>query len=419
VDDSPDPYLEAAATIGSALVPLILAPSAWTHRRVETVDVLTFELVRRHVSVDFTVPAGLREQLSIPGTSQFVVPLATLRKEPLRHFDLRDELGGAVPVLGREHDGALAWAALLWAASNVAGIGELAPRVIDRLRLIATARGEEVRTLLDDFYADAAGDEQLALLAADDSMRLLLADLAENYVLAGVLDDVGRRRVLKYSYDSFHAPAASTWRRRLGWEPLVIELDVPSATRAASFHAEVVMPEELRSDVAFVLDAATGDVLGADYDSDRVAIHAPSAPAASKPRLVVAVATERAGFASAALGVAALAAGLLLLGALADDLSAVTAGPPLSILLAGSAVFAGSVARAGEHRVVSAMLLGPRVALLAVAVAALVAAAVLAFDLGRDAVVWGWRGAACVGVLGTAVLARFWQVSRPGIRRPD
>jgi hypothetical protein len=411
-----DPSLGAAATIGAAFVPLVLAPGAWTHRRVETIDVLSLEVVRRQTSVDFTVPAELRDQLAIPGTDQYAVPLTTLRKVPLRHFDLRDEERRAVPVLGADDNGRLAWAALLWAAANVEGVSTLSPETTQRLGLIATAPGETAHAALARLGEDAERDDELAALLADDAMRLLLRELAANYLLVGGVGEIGRRRVLKYAYDAFYSPAATTWRRWLGWEPRVIEIEVPSAARAASFHAEVVVPEELRAIATFVVDARSGTVLGADGEADRVAIHAPEVPASAAPQLVMGVAAERSGFPSAALGVAIVAGALLVFGALVGDLRADIAGPPVSVLLAGSAIFAGAVSRAGEHRVVRATYVGPRVALLAVAVAALAAAAALAFDLGRDEVRVTWAAAAVVSVVATGALARFWKASRPIVR---
>jgi hypothetical protein len=417
VEPTPDASLDAAsATIGAAFVPLVFGPGAWTHRRVETIDVLSLDVVRRQTSVDFTVPAELREQLAIPGTDQYAVPLATLRKRPLRHFDLRDEERRAVPVLGRDQDARLAWAALLSAATNVEGIGALSPDTTRRLELITNAPLEAALAERDRLDEDARSDEELAQLLSDDRVRLLLGELAENYLLVAAVSQIDRRRVLKFAYDSFYSPAPTTWRRWLGWEPRVIELDVPSAARASSFHAEVVVPEELRAVAGFVVDSRTGKVLGADGEADRVAIHAPDVPAAAAPRLVMGVAAERAGFPSAALGVALVVTALLLFGALVGDLRVDVAGPPVSVLLAGSAIFAGAVSRAGEHRVVRATYLGPRLAMVAVALAALAAAAALAFDLGRDEVRWTWAAGGTVSGLATIALARFWKVSRPLVR---
>ena len=58
---------------------------------------LTHEQVRRHVSVDFTVPEEYRESLRLSG-DEWVVPLALLAKRPLVHFDLRNEEGHCDPA---------------------------------------------------------------------------------------------------------------------------------------------------------------------------------------------------------------------------------------------------------------------------------------------------------------------------------
>lgn len=238
-------------------------------------------------------------------------------------------------------------------------------------------------------------------------------------MLVAVIDDVDRRRVLKYAYDSFYSPSGNTLRQKLGWEPLVVSLAIPSAARAASFHAEVVLPEELRSVGAYVVDRATGELFGEDGEADRVAVHAPDVPAAAQPELLIGVAAERAGFPSAALGTGMVVSLLLAIGAIAGDLRADVAGPPVSVLFAASAFLAGAIARTGEHRVVQAMFVVPRLLLLLIAVAALAAAAVLAFELGADTVCATWIASAVLSVVATAALARFWQACRPNVRTSD
>jgi len=126
------------------------------------------------------VPEALRDERKLPGTTQHLMPIATLRKQPLRNFDLRDEVGRSVPVLGREHNGLFAWATLLSASWQARAEAALASQTVDRLRLISNAPAAEARSALKLLDADAAEDPELESLLADDTMRLLLGELAEN-----------------------------------------------------------------------------------------------------------------------------------------------------------------------------------------------------------------------------------------------
>ena len=63
---------------------------------------LSHEQVRRHVSIDFTVPEEHRERAAARRHDEFVVPLAWLTKRPLVHFDLRNEEQHAIPLLTAE-----------------------------------------------------------------------------------------------------------------------------------------------------------------------------------------------------------------------------------------------------------------------------------------------------------------------------
>ena len=95
---------------GVACTSLIADPARWINRRVETIELLSREETRRRVSIDFTLT---KEQLAALDIGDGVaVPIAVLTKEPRRNFDLRDEAGRAVPVLGRDQNGDLAHIAL-------------------------------------------------------------------------------------------------------------------------------------------------------------------------------------------------------------------------------------------------------------------------------------------------------------------
>src|SRR5919109_2596961 len=95
---------QRASDIADAAYELLFNQAGWRHRRVETLTMLSHEQVRRHVSVDFTVPVELREHLRLSDAHEFAVPLAFLAKRPLEHFDLRNEEGHAIPLLTAEQN---------------------------------------------------------------------------------------------------------------------------------------------------------------------------------------------------------------------------------------------------------------------------------------------------------------------------
>ena len=406
------PYLDAVARgAGDALAALVLAEESWVHRRVETLDVLSEEIARRQVSVDFALPDALRPALRV-GEGQAVVPVALLRKQILRNFDLRNEAEEAVSVLARDHTGLLTGAALLAQASDA--VRDLGPGLAGRL--LAVVRSPDAtsgRERLAALEAAAEHDVAVAALFAHEPTARLLGDLAENYPLLAVLDDTARRRIVKYRYDSFLA-ARPGWRVAVGLDPLVIRLSVPAAARGARYHAEVALPEELRSVGAALLDDETGEVHDEDPDADRVALYAADVPLGARPEVVVAIRPQRRGLPSAALGVAVVVCLVLASGAFGGRLSAAVAGPPIAVLLAASAVFAGAVVRAGEHRMVQELFAGPRRALVAAGMAAVIAATALAFQFG--VVTWIWRAAFAVALAAAAVLALFVWRCRPNLR---
>src|ERR671924_464077 len=98
---------ERAGEIADAAALLLRRQAGWRHRRVETLTMLSHEQVRRHVSVDFTVPVELRDGLRLSDADEFAVPLAFLAKRPLVHFDLRNEEGHSIPLLTAEQNTAI------------------------------------------------------------------------------------------------------------------------------------------------------------------------------------------------------------------------------------------------------------------------------------------------------------------------
>ena len=167
------------------------------------------------------------------------------------------------------------------------------------------------------------------------------------------------------------------------------------------------MPEELRLD-AWIVDVRTDELLSTDIERavDRASLHAPRVALDAEPLLVTAISAERADLPTLAFATSAVTSLLLLLGAALGDLGSPTAGSSVALLLAGSVLFATAVARSGEHRLVRGIFAGPRWLLSIVAVAALAAAASVAFgarDGVRDIIWFSAGGLSLLACLSLAV----------------
>jgi hypothetical protein len=158
----------------------------------------------------------------------------------------------------------------------------------------------------------------------------------------------------------------------------------PDARRTASYHTELVVPEEVRIGRAVLFDERTRRVHARDDEVDRGALHATGLPLSARPRVLFTLRLERTGLPVRGFAVSWVATLLLGFGAGVADLDVVGEGPAVSVLLAASAVFAGAVAGSGEHRLVVSLFAGPRVLLAVSALSALAAAGALAFG-ARDA----------------------------------
>jgi hypothetical protein len=417
-----DPYKRLAPSVGKACARLLLAERFWVHRRTETIDVLSHEHIRRSVAVDMTVPEPFRPLLTLPSGFGCLLPVATLRKGPLRNFDLRDEGGHALPAVSKAHNGAIATEILIYRASRAlkdAGIESPSERLQTDLRRIATKPPSDADAGLNCLVEAArAGDQQAKIVIQDPKTGFFLLDLAQNYILIAVVESLAPRRIIKFAYDT---------ATNVGSAPLVglaqhyLDIEVPGATRAASYHAEVVVPEELRIAGAFLYDEEGGtiNVHAVDENVDRAALYAADIPLERKPpSIFLAVRSERTGFASVALAISVVTATFLATGALFADFDADTAGPPIAILLAASALFSGAVARSGEHTLVQALFARPRQLLVLLAVCALAAAGVLAFGASESAIRWAWRSGAAVATLIAGLLTLAYVRSAPLRRGP-
>src|SRR6201995_4286066 len=213
-----------------------------------------------------------------------------------------------------------------------------------------------------------------------------LADrVSRAFRLCAVLGAVSRRRVIKFAYDE---PLARPARYAHFY-------DAPGCTEAASYHADVAVPDELRARTTQLVDNVTGTVLAeGPRDADRPFVYyVADTGRRLEPGLSVRYGTERGRFLVPAALVAWVIALQLALPWLFADLShlATFGGPAISVLLSISAVFSALVLRSGGNPPVVRLVPAPyRLCLAAATLAAVLAAATLAFRAGGGVLGWCW-----------------------------
>jgi hypothetical protein len=409
-------FEEHKEDVAAAALELLRHPAAWRHRRVETITVLSHEEVRRAVSLDFTVPADHRELLIVSAAGECVVPLATLAKRPLVHFDLRNEEGHSVPLLTADQN-RLVGRELLYVALdedlNRDDAGEPVSAAVEQ------AAGPLIEQVL------GAGAPAEALDRLEDEHGVALVDFREavellerSFVLWAVVRGLDRRRVLKFAYDE-------PFSLRAGFTHYY---DAPGATEAASYHLEIAVPAELRARRTTLEDIATDQVLVVgERDTDRPAIYYAADPARppAEPAVLVSYGAERGRFLVPAALVATVITLLLVLPLAFADLEALAAesGPAIGIVLSTSAVFSALVLRTDEHQLLRLVLLRYRLCLVASTLATLLAAAVLGFRADTWLLYAAWALAAAVsaaaaGILVLGVARSPASRSRPGTPEP-
>ena len=240
----PTPLSEDLLEVGSYLVAAIVNWPEWCHRKVESFDLLEGRRGRRRISLDCSPrPLTWAEQgASFPSS---LVPLTYMTKATLRDFDVRNEQGTPVPVLGTEANALLAASAIAFLISIEQG--QAAARSHWDIICRVTSGSP------DD--AEAAAGELIMSVAPDYLTAALIRDLARNFLLIAVipLDTRDKRQVLKYSYHwEAKALGASGWVGRLlaglGFASFALELEMNALDSASSYHLECSAPRGLLCD---------------------------------------------------------------------------------------------------------------------------------------------------------------------------
>lgn len=388
----------------------------WMVRRVENFQLLDDRTVVRRTSFDFQLPREIEGRPVFPTLR--LIPLTTLAKKKLVAFDLRNERGDTLPLLDTRDNAAVAASALNMLAQSVIDrpVHQETRRLLTNIGGMPTnvARAEHDRMAAGRMpNGDPAPPEvriEWEALVAHPVMQQLLSRLASEFILlTPVSKPFWARRVLKMSYQETYSPAtdlgAVPWLAvRLGWSPVVIELDAPATGRCLSYHAELTAPDNSELLALYVDDGEDG--LQWDWEPQtappaRGTLHVQVREGDSEKegRVRAILRARRSGFLLPSVITCALAFGLLLgtrlqLAALSQSVEAGSA-----LLLIVPALMAAYLLRPDEHALVTTILRGVRTMVVISATCAVSGAALLVVKLQAPWLPFLWTGLVGVSLL--------------------
>lgn len=243
-----------------ALVDAISRWPEWVTRRVDSLHLLERSRGRRQHSIDCIPPPDPRlaydpaEQEATDINlvrGQIMVPLAYLKKTPLRHLNVAQADGSPMPVLGSDESCALMVSALVRVLEK-SGV-QKSEILTNAMQDLVLSSGESNLARVEGLFASGCWNgTQLwsADLKLDSETQDFLVSLATNFVLIGLIPAAGAglRQVLKLSYhwtlnwSSTALENTKTAFRMTGSE-IEIPLHMPAATK--SYHLEFQVPPEL------------------------------------------------------------------------------------------------------------------------------------------------------------------------------
>lgn len=350
--------------LGSAVIDFHIRRRDWATRRVERVELQDDRIMRRMVSVDYT----LGDDPPVDAAGRALLPLAVLRKAPLSNFDMRDDAGRSLSVLRTSENGRLVAEGMLdWLHSI---LGQAVPQDIQR------AVNNLVVAAPDDAHLE---EQQLAQAVAaltpagTDTQRAfdvwfkIVSDFADGFLLVVRVPLSKPSGVVKYSYDEAFGLGSGSVADRLGWRPASIDIEVPSAGDVGSYHFESTLPAGIGSaESRMHIDPETGEsmAIAPDADSPHVHFHLTNPEPGSyfvrlelvpRPRVFLNVAVL-----TSLLGAAVMAGGWFAMAYLSfpgDD----GGGAPAAQLLSLTALAASLLLRSAEHPLLGRIQQGPRV----------------------------------------------------------
>jgi hypothetical protein len=387
----------------SGLLALLL-DFQWIHRRIEGISFVDELRVQRRISLDFSVSDAMPKAPGDPNS--VLVPIAILRKEKLRKFDLRDSDGNALAVLTAEQNGRLTGALLvaLYGAACRRSDPAFAPDPdVERdLRDLATANPDTAKHIRRRLEGTEPGHpaHHIHAIATRSVLRTLIVDFESHFMLVAVVPgSSGQRRIVKYSHEQpLSRFITGNWAQRLWLRVRAllstaeqrITLLASGIGAAQSYHIEVEMPEDLIAKSATLRKlGGTQDPLDQDENVLRVHLRAENQPRDMQARVDLIFLLRP----SVLWPYVIISAGTTLVLAVAAALRIWMFHPqadPLTSLLVAFPGFFVVYALATGHRLTRRLSLTLRLSSLASAVLSFLAAASLALIAPPQAPSW-WR----------------------------
>jgi hypothetical protein len=407
-----------------AAIPTLLEfPEDWITRRVERMEFLDDEFVRRSVSVDFRLPNWYLELDT--GVGDQFVPIAMLAKRPLVDFDLRGEDDRALPLADSRRTAKVATGALLASANGALEQFHrtTTEEIASDLQRAASCSIDEADEAVSRVFERHRGSETTRrLLARDARLDKLLRELSENFLVLTPVEKTAERRVLKFTYlERLRFENDGFWVK-MGWSSPQFRWHIFGASMAASYHCEVEAPKDLEITFARLRAGSEGEeedepaweknVSGVTA-MRRVHLYVSEVPSDTNAVLIADLRSDRRSMARPAVLFGLAVSILLTAGIVFRQGVSKSSETAAVVLVAIPALLAVYLVRPDEHKLASRLLSGLRWLIAGIGSLAFVAAASLVahFNPNRTLLaIWlpitalSWL--ATLGLLASAILPR-------------
>ncbi len=240
----------------------LLSPTTWIHRRVESMTFTEQLMVRRRISVDFTIDPVFTAYLGDPeqgNTCTYFLPVALLRKwPPLMKLDLRTQNDEPIPLLTTSKNREVDAAVLKGVAKLYIKIEALLDTIDDDLTqialaspIVATEAAARLRDALTAHGREIGGGDAVAFARdAADPLLNFATGLVANSMLWVRIDGLrGERRIVKIAFEDPVRQAQNPRRRffaSFSWQAIAAEYEIPHIGNSGIYHCQVDPPPQLQ-----------------------------------------------------------------------------------------------------------------------------------------------------------------------------